>query len=177
MIRFVRSDSSHQNFIRLVQKLDDDLAQRDGEEHGYYAQFNKITMLQHVVVAYLDEQAVGCGAIKPFDPEIMEVKRMYTAPESRGKGIAGQILSELETWAAELGYSRCVLETGKRQPEAIGLYQKWGYHIIPNYGQYVGVENSVCFEKWIIEPSSSFSSQRNTHPYDLSANHADQEDP
>jgi putative acetyltransferase len=77
----------------------------------------------------------------------MEVKRMYTSPESRGKGTAAQVLNELEKWAAELYCKKCVLETGKRQPEAIGLYQKGGYKIIPNYGQYAGIENSVCFEK------------------------------
>lgn len=79
----------------------------------------------------------------------MEVKRMYTLPESRGKGIAARILSELEEWAAELAYQRCVLETGKRQLEAIALYRKHGYQVVANYGQYADVENSVCFEKEI----------------------------
>ena len=72
---------------------------------------------------------------------------MYTAPESRGKGIASQVLRELENWASELSYKKCILETGKKQPEAIGLYKKNGYKIIPNYGQYAGVDNSLCFEK------------------------------
>ncbi len=58
-------------------------------------------------------------------------------------------LAELEKWAAELGYNKCVLETGKKQPEAIALYKRSGYKIIPNYGQYIGIENSVCFEKAI----------------------------
>ena len=72
---------------------------------------------------------------------------MYTLPGSRGKGIATAILKELENWAFELGYAKCVLETGKRQPEAIALYEKSGYKRIPNYGKYAGVENSVCYEK------------------------------
>ena len=100
-----------------------------------------------MVVAYEHDRPVGCGAIKEFTPGIMEVKRMYTLPECRGKGFATKVLDELERWAAELGYVKCVLETGKRQPEAIGLYQKSGYRVIQNYGQYAGVENSVCFEK------------------------------
>jgi len=79
----------------------------------------------------------------------MEVKRMFTLPESRGQGLATTVLGELETWAAELGFERCVLETGKRQPEAIAFYKKHGYEIIPNYGQYAGIDNSVCFEKII----------------------------
>ena len=77
----------------------------------------------------------------------MEVKRMYTLPEYRGKGLAAMVLSDLEKWASELAYKRCVLETGKRQPEAIKLYEKNGYQVTPNYGQYIGIENSVCFEK------------------------------
>jgi len=77
----------------------------------------------------------------------MEVKRMFVTPTSRGKGVASIILKELEAWAVELNVSKCVLETGKRQPEAIRLYTKNAYCIIPNYGQYENVENSVCFEK------------------------------
>jgi putative acetyltransferase len=68
-------------------------------------------------------------------------------PDNRGKGIAAQILNELEKWAKELNYKKCVLETGHKQPEAIALYKKNGYKQIPNYGQYIGIENSVCFEK------------------------------
>ena len=93
---------------------------------------------------------VGCGAMKEYSPITMEVKRMYTNPESRGMGIATFVLNELEKWALELGYEKCILETGKRQPEAIALYKKNGYLSIPNYGQYVGIENSVCFEKSLI---------------------------
>lgn len=77
----------------------------------------------------------------------MEVKRMFTSPENRGEGIAGQILVELENWAKEINFEKCILETGKKQPEAIRLYKKSGYVITPNYGQYAGIENSVCFMK------------------------------
>ena len=72
---------------------------------------------------------------------------MYVLTTQRGKGIASQLLQTLETWAKELGNTRCVLETGIRQPEAIALYEKNGYRRIPNYGQYKGIKNSVCFEK------------------------------
>lgn len=147
MRTLTRTDSENLDFIALVRQLDADLAQRDGQEHSFYAQFNKIDKIKHAVVAYENDEPIGCGAIKEYAPGIMEVKRMYTLPGNRGKGIATGILTELETWAAEMGYTKCVLETGKRQPEAIALYQKNGYRFIPNYGQYVGVENSVCFEK------------------------------
>ena len=147
MIKLLRTNSDNIDFIELVKHLDADLAKRDGDEHAFYNQFNKITHIKHAVVAYENDQAVGCGAIKELDSQTMEVKRMYTTPEMRGKGLATYVLKALENWAAELSYSRCVLETGKKQPEAIELYKKNGYAIIPNYGQYMGVENSVCFEK------------------------------
>lgn len=147
MIQLLRTDSGNTDFIELVRQLDIELAQRDGDEHPFYAQFNKLDQIRHVIVAYEDGQPAGCGAIKEYAPGVMEIKRMFTRPQNRGKGIASKVLRELETWAVELNYNKCILETGKRQEEAIGLYQKSGYVLVPNYGQYVGVENSVCFEK------------------------------
>jgi putative acetyltransferase len=147
MINLIRTDSDDPDFIQLVKKLDADLAIRDGADHTFYSQFNKIDKIKHAVVAYENNQPVGCGAMKEFMPDSMEMKRMYTAPEGRGRGIATAVLTALENWASELSYKSCVLETGKRQPEAINLYKKNGYKNIPNYGQYAGIENSVCFEK------------------------------
>lgn len=149
MIRTIRTNSDNQDFIQLVRRLDADLSERDGQDHSFYAQFNKIDKIKYVVVAYENDKPVGCGAIKEYAPDTMEIKRMYTSPESRGKGIASSVLRELEGWAFELSYEKCILETGKKQPEAIGLYEKNGYKTIPNYGQYAGIENSLCFEKHI----------------------------
>lgn len=147
MAQLKRTTSEDPDFIALVRLLDADLARRDGNDHSFYSQFNKIDKIRHAIVAYEEGKPVSCGAMKEFDAESMEVKRMYTLPECRGKGIAGQVLNGLEKWAGELAYKRCVLETGKRQPEAIELYKKKGYQVIPNYGPYAGIENSVCFEK------------------------------
>ncbi|MFC4211739.1 GNAT family N-acetyltransferase [Pedobacter lithocola] len=150
-LALVRTDSDNTDFRQLVALLDKDLAIRDGDEHAFYAQFNKVDAIKEVVVAYQNEIPVACGAIKPFSVSAAEVKRMFVHPDYRKQGIAAKVLSELETWAAELNYSECVLETGKKQPEAIALYQKAGYQIIDNYGQYVGVENSVCMSKTLID--------------------------
>jgi putative acetyltransferase len=147
MIEVSRTDSNDPDFISLVKLLDAELAERDGSEHSFYAQFNKINLIKHAVVLYEDDKAVACGAMKEYESSCMEIKRMFTIPGKRGKGFAGRILQELETWAAELQYNRSILETGKKQPEAIALYKKSNYNIIPNYGQYSGVENSVCFQK------------------------------
>ena len=150
MIKLVRTNSENRDFIALVKLLDADLAIVDGKDHVFYSQFNKIDNIRYVIVAYEDEKAMGCGAIKEFDKGTTEVKRMYVSPQNRKKGIASMILSELEKWASELSASKCILETGKRQYEAVGLYKKSGYQLIPNYGQYAGVENSLCFEKDLI---------------------------
>lgn len=147
MIILIRTNSLNEDFIHLVKYLDAELAQLDGDEHAFYAQLNKTHNLNHVIVAYEDDKPIACGALREHSPTTMEVKRMYTLPGNRGKGIATKILTELENWAAELFYQKCILETGKRQPDAIWLYQKNGYKIIPSYGKYLVMENSVCFEK------------------------------
>jgi len=149
MIRIVRTNSDDKDFRNLVRLLDEELAIIDGEEHSFYSQFNKIENIRYVVLAFEDDKPIGCGAIKEFGQEAMEIKRMYVSPESRNKGLASKILIELESWARELNYPKCILETGIRQPDAIALYRKNGYRQISNWGQYVGVENSVCFEKSI----------------------------
>jgi GNAT superfamily N-acetyltransferase len=146
-ITIVQTTSAHADFIALVQQLDAYLAIMDGDEHAFYHQYNHIQNLQYVVVAYVGGVAVGCGAIKPFSNGIMEVKRMFTSPRQRGKGVATTILQALETWAKQLGYTTCILETGIRQKEAVALYPRCGYERIPNYGQYAGVANSLCFQK------------------------------
>ncbi|MBT8384193.1 MAG: GNAT family N-acetyltransferase [Bacteroidia bacterium] len=151
MVTLLRTDSKHIDFITLVQKLDHELAIRDGDDHAFYDQFNKIDLIRHALVVHDGDMPVACGAIKEFAPGMMEIKRMYTLPDYRGKGIATKILTALEKWVLELNYEKCILETGKKQPEAIALYKKNGYKTIPNYGQYAGVDNSVCFEKHLIK--------------------------
>ena len=147
MLTFLRTNSTHQDFISLVRNLDIELATIDGDEHSFYVQYNKIDKINHVIIAYENELPIACGAIKQFSENTMEVKRMYILAPYRGKGTASGVLIQLEKWAAEMNYSHCILETGIRQPDAIRLYGKNGYLPIPNYGQYAGVENSRCFEK------------------------------
>lgn len=148
-LHLLRTDSQNEDFRALVVLLDRDLAIRDGADHAFFAQFNGIARLQHVVVAYLDGVAVGCGAFKPFAEGGVEVKRMYVQPAQRGQGIALHVLRALEAWALEEGHHRCVLETGLKQPEAIRLYEKADYTRIPNFPPYTDVTTSVCMERLI----------------------------
>lgn len=145
----VRTDSENADFITLVRFLDEYITIMDGAEHTFYAQFNTLDKINHVVVAYDNSIAISCGAIKEFSPDTMEIKRMFTLPGYRGQGIAAKVLAELEEWAGELSYKRCILETGKKFASAVALYTKKGYLPIENYGPYVGVINSVCFEKML----------------------------
>jgi putative acetyltransferase len=149
VVEIVRVSEESGDFLRLVKLLDAELAIRDGEERGFYAQFNTPVGLGGVIVASLDGEAVGCGAFKRYDDGVAEIKRMFVQPEARGNRIAASVLKELEKWAAEAGFRECILETGYKQPEAIALYKREGYEVIPNYGQYAGVENSVCMRKVI----------------------------
>ena len=147
MIKIVRTNSDNQDFINLVVDLDAYLKITDKDEHDFYNQYNNIDVIKHVVVVYIDAIPVGCAAIKSFEATSMEIKRMYVSNEHRGKGIAQKLIEELEIWTKELGLKKCVLETGRRQKAAVKFYRKCNYKVIENYGQYIGMKNSICFEK------------------------------
>ena len=147
MITFVRTNSDDAGFRKLVEQLDHELYERYGAEQDFFAQFNTLNAIQHVVVAHHDATPVGCGAFKVYAEHTVEIKRMFVTRASRGHGIAAGVLKALEQWAAELNYSEAILETGTGQPEAIALYKKCGYTIMENYGQYAGIEESICMQK------------------------------
>ena len=147
MLSFIKTNSDSSDFRSLVVQLDADLQARYGEQQSFFSQFNKLDHIHHVIVAYENNQPIGCGAFKEYELGVAEIKRMYVKPELRGKGIAAEILSNLEQWAKDEGFKTCILETAIKQPEAIRLYEKSGYTRFPNYGQYIGVEISLCMQK------------------------------
>jgi GNAT superfamily N-acetyltransferase len=147
MIYIRRNTSDNKDFQELVRQLDNELNKRYGILQAQYNKYNKIEALDTVVLAYIDNNPVACGCFKVFDKKTVEIKRMVVKPEFRGTGIAKMVLLEIEKWAIERGYSRSVLETGIRQPEAIRFYTKLGYSTIENYGQYIGEKNSICMSK------------------------------
>ena len=151
MISVKRTNSNDSDFIALVKELDAYLKVIDGDEHAFYNQYNNIDVLKHTVVVFLNQEPISCGAFKIFDENSIEIKRMYTKPNFRGKGYAAQVLKALESWAKELNYKSCILETGKRQIEAVKFYKKNNYTITQNFGQYKNVANSICFIKHIEE--------------------------
>ena len=144
---FIRTTSENNDFRRMVNSLDEDLNQRNGDIQRQYDQYNKIDKIKHAIVIYVGEKPVGCGCFKRYNDETVEMKRMFVLPEMRGNRLAAKLLQELEQWAVEEGFTKAVLETGVRQVEAQHLYSVAGYSRTENYGQYVGMEDSLCYGK------------------------------
>jgi GNAT superfamily N-acetyltransferase len=137
---------------RLIAALDEHLAGRYPPEQRFGPNLKPAQIaagLGTFVIARLDGRAVACGALRKLDDESAEVKRMYVAPEVRGKGVARKVLEHLESVGRELGVQRLVLETGIYQAEAIGLYHKAGFEPVRCWGEYAESVTSVCFEKRI----------------------------
>ena len=147
MLELIKTNSENIDFKNLVVKLDRFLKITDGDDHDFYNQYNGLDNIKHVLVAYHDKTPVGCAAFKPFDNNTIEIKRMFTTEAARGKGVASAILKQLEVWAKQLNYTHSILETGIRQIEAVNFYKKCNYQIIDNYGQYKGIQESICFKK------------------------------
>ena len=146
-MHLIRTDSAHSDFRNLVKSLDATLTEHNGDADDFFAQFNTLDAIKNCIVAYVDDMPAACGAFKPFSEDTVEIKRMFTDPEFRKKGLGSAIVKELENWAKELGFKKAVLETSQDLTQAISVYEKNGFYKIPNYGQYIGVDTSVCFEK------------------------------
>jgi putative acetyltransferase len=147
MHNLLKTTSDNLDFRALVAELDAHLAELYGAEQTFFTKHNKVDAINHVIVAFYDGVAVGCGGIKAYSEGAMEVKRMYVKSENRGQGIASDILKSLENWANTLGYNETILETLRIKESVIAMYARHGYSLIPNYGQYANVESSVCMNK------------------------------
>ena len=146
-IKIHETHSDDEAFIQLVNELDKDLNARYGQLQDAYNQFNELEKLTKVVVLHLDDVPVACGGIKAINTDLVELKRVFVHERHRRKGFGRQVVEHLENLSGQLGYKAILLETGKKQTEAIDLYQKDGYEIIKNYGAYVDNDNSVCMRK------------------------------
>ncbi|MDB4851485.1 GNAT family N-acetyltransferase [Flavobacteriaceae bacterium] len=148
-MKIIRTTYLNPAFQELVAELNTDLANRDGKDHPL-SQFNEIIHLKHVVVVYLKNKAVGCGAITKYDLVATEIKRMYVTPSHRGQQLGENILSELENWTKELGLSKCILFMGVNQPEAMKLYLRNNFSVIENYGKLKDIPDSICLAKTLL---------------------------
>ncbi len=149
MVAIEKTDSESVEAVALIDALNRYLWGLYPEEQAEYDQHNGLPPDVTFVVARIDGKAVGCGAFRPISstPDAVEIKRMYVAPSARGHGLGKAILADLEGRASADGYAIARLETGKKQAEAIVLYERLGYRRIPNYPPYVDNDNSLCYEK------------------------------
>jgi GNAT superfamily N-acetyltransferase len=139
--------------VRLVSQLNRELEGRYPEEGANHFELDATELVEGrgaFVIAYLDGEPVGCGAVRRINTNECEIKRMFVAPPARGRGIGGKILGELESVARDLGAQRLVLETGTRQPDAIAMYARAGFKQIPLFGDYASTphpELTACMAK------------------------------
>ena len=146
----VKTHIPNEDFDKLIKLLDEDLKGRYGAVQQQYKKYNKVDDIRDVVIIYKNKVPVACGALKEYDSNTIELKRIYVIKEHRKQGLAKSVVQELEGLARNEGYKYAVLETGMKQQEAIYLYKKCGYNIMQNYGQYIGNVNSICMKKSIL---------------------------
>lgn len=147
IIELKQTNSENEDFLKLVIELEKHLTNADEKAHSECKQYNKLETIKYVIVAYINGKAIGCGAIREYDTDLVEIKRIFVSIDAREQGVGSKILAELEVWAKDLGFKNTILETGDMLPEAVRLYKKNNYIQIPNYGQYEGMEKSICFTK------------------------------
>ena len=150
-MQLLRTSNQDEQFVAFTRQLDDELRQRYGELQDLYAPHNRLDCIDTALLGVVDGQAVACGCFKRLDAQHAEVKRMFVHPQWRRRGYSAQLLRALEGWARELGVQQLLLETGRRQPEAIALYHKLGFTPIAGYGPYVSLGNSLCMAKSLAE--------------------------
>ena len=146
---FKRTDGKDKDFIENCRLLDIDLDRRVGKKikRDKYKKFNRIDEIQQAIVVYEGNKAVGGGAIRRYNDEDIELKRVFVHAEYQGQGIGSKLVSLLIEWAMELGYKRMILETGELLAESCAVYKKLGFQVISNYGPYVDMEESLCMAK------------------------------
>ena len=135
------------DFITLTNELDQEFTDKNGEKQKIYDQYNKVDAIKDIIVAYDNDKAIGCGSIKRYEDTTYEVKRMYVQKGYRGQAISKKILRRLEEEARKKGIETLILETSKTFTEAVSLYKRMGYKETEQYGQYKGLELSLCMRK------------------------------
>lgn len=148
-MEFKRTNGKNKDFIENCILLDMDLDRRVGNEiqRDKYNKYNQLDEIQEAIVVYEDNKPIGGGAIRKYDEEDIELKRVFVHSEYQGHGVGTKLVSLLVEWAAELGYKRIILEAGKILSEACAVYKKIGFQVIPNYGPYVDIPESLCMAK------------------------------
>ena len=146
-VSITRTNADSQVFKSLIELLDLELYERYGLAQNDYVEYNNISNNDNVVIASVNGKIAGCGLIREFANDTIEIKRMFVVKSFRGLGISKNVLAELEKWAKECGYSKSILETGDKQSEAISLYKTNGYKDTEKFGPYSEMKHSICLLK------------------------------
>ena len=148
-MKFQRTDGKNKDFIENCRLLDMDLDRRVGKkiERNKYKKYNRLDEIQEAIVVYEENRVIGGGAIRRYDDETIELKRVFVHTEYQGRGIGTRLVALLMEWAVELGYKKMVLETGELLAESCAVYKKLGFQVIPNYGPYEDMPESLCMAK------------------------------
>lgn len=149
---FHRTDGKNEDFIENCRLLDMDLDRRVGKKikRDKYKKYNRLDDIKQAIVVYEDGKAIGGGAIRRYDEESVELKRVFIHTEYQGRGIGSKLVLLLIEWAMELGYKKMILETGELLVESCAVYKKLGFLVIPNYGPYVNMPESLCMAKKLV---------------------------
>lgn len=149
---FHRTDGKNEDFIENCRLLDMDLDRRVGKKikRDKYKKYNRLDEIKQAIVVYEDGKAIGGGAIRRYDEESVELKRVFIHTEYQGRGIGSKLVSLLIEWAMELGYKKMILETGELLVESCAVYKKLGFQVIPNYGPYANMPESLCMAKKLV---------------------------
>ncbi|MBO0423164.1 GNAT family N-acetyltransferase [Enterococcus plantarum] len=140
--------TTNPDLLSLIQELNNFFDEEWGKEVAQrYQNHHNLAEMSYAVVAYDDGKAVGCGCWKLLDKQTPEIKRMYVKQTYRGNGTAEKIIQALERDMLEKGYQQAVLETGKEMVGAIRFYERHGYRIVSNYGEFVEDDLCICMKK------------------------------
>lgn len=149
-----RATTADPDFNLLVSHLDYELWNELDEDQATYDQYNKVPDIKTAIILYTEEKPAAIGCFKKIANDTVEIKRMFTEKEFRGRGFSKIVLQELEEWAIEVGLEAAVLEASIHFKIARTLYENSGYTIIPNYDQYIGLEESICMKK-MLQPNKA----------------------
>ncbi len=148
-MKISHTDGRNPDFIRLCNQLDDALDEMVGKDlqRGHYDRYNRLDDIHDAVIIYLEGTPVACGSFKRYNNSTAEIKRIFVLKEFRGRGLSRVLMKELESRAAEMGFDKLILETGRMLIASMGLYRSVGFRIIENYGPYVDMPESICMRK------------------------------
>ncbi len=148
-MRFRYTNGRNSDFISLCHSLDSFLNEVVGgeEKRAKYVPYNSLDDINDVIVVYDGGNAIGCASFKKYNAECAEVKRVFIKKEYRNQGLSRALMKKLEGVAKNQGYTSLILESGELLVSAMSLYRHIGYVVIPNYGQYKDMADSICMKK------------------------------